>query len=226
MGTLASYLLPPPPFRHSEGGWLVCCHIAEKICLSHRCHIAENHRCHIAENFRLPCHIAKKMGAELWSNKNILCSRIWGRCVQKNKTSRTKSKKYYYFKALHCKWAKNIVDMWLWFQNGVWPLSLFIMQIEGGMDTHPKMKLGGKTRSSGACSLNLTPWFQNGVCDPPSLFIMQIEGEGAHTPKWNKVAKPDHLDCSLNLTPWFLNGVWHPPLSRLPEPALQSPTMI
>ncbi len=40
---------------------MVCCHIAEKICLGDRCHIAENHRCHIAENF-LPCHIAEKRG--------------------------------------------------------------------------------------------------------------------------------------------------------------------
>ena len=38
---------------------MVCSHIAEKICLGDRCHIAENHRCHIAENF-LPCHMPKK----------------------------------------------------------------------------------------------------------------------------------------------------------------------
>ncbi len=48
-----------PSFLPSFLDAAVCCHIAEKICLGDRCHIAENHRCHIAENF-LPCHKGEK----------------------------------------------------------------------------------------------------------------------------------------------------------------------
>ncbi len=62
------------------------------------------------------------------------------------------------------------------------PPSLFIIQMEGGGGSHPKMKLGGKTRYINWTVVSISHYDFRMWCDPlsPSLFVIQKGGGGSH----------------------------------------------